>query len=206
MNNGIKLFVGLGNPGCQYKNTRHNFGFMVLDEIALSKRIEFKTIKNEADISFWESQQCKAWLMKPTTFMNLSGKAVSYFANYYKITAEEIFVFYDDFSIPLGKYKIRMSGSDGGHNGISSIIDYIHSDKFPRMKLGIGYVPEFIKTSDFVLSKFKDEEKEQIDLIKKTAVKLFEEIVANGLNKAVSKITNAVNNNKKITRVSSLKE
>jgi PTH1 family peptidyl-tRNA hydrolase len=187
----IKLFVGLGNPGHKYKNTRHNLGFMVLDSIALAKGLEFKNWDNVADISFYEvSSIGKVWLLKSTTFMNLSGDVVSSFAKYYKISTEEIVVCYDDFSIPLGGYKIRMSGSAGGHNGIKSIIERLHTNKFPRIKFGIGPLPKFIDMADFVLSKFSKEDENKINLVKKLSVEIFDEINASNIDKAASKLTN----------------
>ncbi|MDR1195858.1 MAG: aminoacyl-tRNA hydrolase [Endomicrobium sp.] len=182
----IKLFVGLGNPGDKYKNTRHNFGFMALDAIAKSKRLEFKNKDNMADISFYDSPNGKIILLKPTTYMNLSGTPVSLTARYYKINPEEIFVFYDDFSIPLGEFRIRLSGSSGGHNGISSIITCLCTDKFPRMKLGIGPLPKFIKMPDFVLSKFHEEDKEKIEKSISKAAVLFDEIIQSGIEQAIS--------------------
>jgi PTH1 family peptidyl-tRNA hydrolase len=185
----IKLFVGLGNPGHKYKNTRHNLGFMVLDSIALAKGLEFKNWDNVADISFYEGSSIgRVWLLKPTTFMNLSGDAVSSFAKYYKISTEEIVICYDDFSIPLGGYKIRMSGSAGGHNGIKSIIERLHTDKFPRIKFGIGPLPKFMDMSDFVLSKFAKEDENKINLVKKISVEIFDEINASNIDKAASKL------------------
>ena len=105
------------------------------------------------------------------------------------IKPEEIFVFYDDFSIPLGEYRIRMSGSSGGHNGLGSIISRLHSDKFARMKLGIGPLPEFVKTPDFVLSAFRREDKKKIESVSLKALALFDEIAESGIEKAVSKIS-----------------
>jgi PTH1 family peptidyl-tRNA hydrolase len=186
----IKLFVGLGNPGHKYENTRHNLGFMALDSIALAKGLEFKNWDNVADISFYETSSGKAWLLKPTTFMNLSGDAVSSFAKYYKISAEEIVVCCDDFSIPIGGYKIRMSGSAGGHNGIKSLIERLHTDKFPRIKFGIGPVPKFMDMADFVLSKFSKEDENTIKSMKKLAVEIFDDINASNIDKAGSKLAN----------------
>jgi PTH1 family peptidyl-tRNA hydrolase len=184
----IKLFAGLGNPGDKYKNTRHNLGFMALDAIAQAKSLEFKNKDNMADISFYETPGSKIILVKPMTFMNLSGVPVSAIARYYKIQPEEVFVFYDDFSVALGQYRVRLSGSSGGHNGISSLIEHLHTDKFARMKLGIGPLPGFIKMPDFVLSKFHDEDKDKISSVTKKAAELFDEIIINGLEKAISKI------------------
>jgi PTH1 family peptidyl-tRNA hydrolase len=188
----IKLFVGLGNPGRKYKNTRHNLGFMILDSIALAKGLEFKNWDNVADISFYKVSSIeKVWLLKPTTFMNLSGDAVSSFAKYYKISTEEIIICYDDFSIPLGGYKIKMSGSaGGGHNGIKSIIERLHTDKFPRIKFGIGPLPKFMDMADFVLSKFAKEDENKISLVKKLSVEIFDEINVSNIDKAASKLAN----------------
>lgn len=186
----IKLFIGLGNPGQKYENTRHNLGFIVLDEIAVSKHLNFKMWNDTVDVSFYGEQDFRVWFLKPMVYMNLSGVAVSSFTKYYKIKPEEIFIFYDDFLIPLGGYRIRMSGSSGGHNGMSSIIESLHSNDFPRMKLGIGPLPKFIPAADFVLSKFLREDRDRINLIKKTAVNLFDKIYTFGLDKAVSKLAN----------------
>jgi PTH1 family peptidyl-tRNA hydrolase len=186
----IRLFVGLGNPGQKYENTRHNLGFIVLNEIVALKHLKFKMWDDMADVSFCGETDFRVWFLKPVTFMNLSGIAVSSFAKYYKIKPEEIFVFYDDFLISLGEYRIRISGSSGGHNGISSIIESFHSGNFPRMKLGIGPLPKFISVADFVLSKFSQEDKGRMNLIKRTAASLFDEICISGLDKAVSKLAN----------------
>ncbi|MDR1417951.1 MAG: aminoacyl-tRNA hydrolase [Endomicrobium sp.] len=189
----IKLFIGLGNPGHHYINTRHNLGFIVLDEIAKNLHLQFKSWDNIADICFYDTSDRKKWFLKPTTFMNLSGSAIMSFAKYYKIKPEEIFVFYDDFSIVLGEYRVRMSGSSGGHNGIKSIIEYLSSEKFPRMKLGIGPLPENNDVSNFVLSKFLKEDKEKINLIKKDAMLFVEETLKAGIDRAISILANKKN-------------
>jgi PTH1 family peptidyl-tRNA hydrolase len=188
----IKLFAGLGNPGKEYENTRHNFGFKALDAIAKAKRLEFKNWDNMADISFF-SKNCenindKIFLIKPLMFMNLSGRPLSAFMRYYKISIEEILVFYDDFSIPLGQLRARMSGSDGGHNGIKSIIYSLNAQNFARVKLGIGPIAKFMKTADYVLSKFGKEDEEKIDLMKQKSIELFDAINEYGLEKAVSQL------------------
>jgi len=186
----IKLFIGLGNPGERYKNTHHNFGFIVLDEIAASKHLKFEVWDNILNSSLYEGANGITWLLKPMTFMNFSGNAVSSFMKYYGIVPEEIFVFYDDFSIPAGEYRIRMSGSAGGHNGVDSIIVQLRSGNFPRMKLGIGPLPYSIQSKDYVLSEFTEEEREKMRSVKEAAVSFFDEINALGLNRAVSKIAN----------------
>jgi PTH1 family peptidyl-tRNA hydrolase len=177
----------LGNPGQEYKNTRHNFGFKALDAIAESKGLSFKNWENVADISFYEALNGKVFLIKPLTFMNLSGEPSCAFARYYKIRPEEILVFYDDFSIPLGEFRIRMSGSSAGHNGVSSLIKHFGTASFARMKLGIGPLPEFIKMPDFVLSKFAPHDDDKIKSVCAKAVDFFEDACKYDIEKAVSK-------------------
>ncbi|MDR0617519.1 MAG: aminoacyl-tRNA hydrolase [Endomicrobium sp.] len=186
----IKLFVGLGNPGHKYINTRHNLGFVILDAIAKKMYLEFKSWDNMANISFCDKFNRGIWFLKPSTFMNLSGLAIAFFARYYKIKPTEIFVFYDDFSIVLGDCRIRMSGSSGGHNGIKSIIEHLNTEKFPRMKLGIGPLPKNMDVSSFVLSKFLKEDEEDIILIKEKAILVFNEVINSGVNKAASTLAN----------------
>jgi PTH1 family peptidyl-tRNA hydrolase len=184
----IKVFVGIGNPGGEYKNTRHNFGFEVIDAIAESKNLSFKNYENTAGISLYEHENGKSYLLKPLTFMNNSGYPLASFMNYYKIIPQEIFVFYDDFAIPLGSFKIRMNGSAGGHKGIESIINSIKSQDFARMKLGIGPQPQNMQNKNFVLSSFRKDEQEKVENVKKKALDIFEAICEMGLEKAVSRI------------------
>ncbi|MDR2773066.1 MAG: aminoacyl-tRNA hydrolase [Elusimicrobiota bacterium] len=185
----IRLFVGLGNPGSKYEKTRHNFGFEVLDEIAQSKNLVFKTQSPEAGFSIYHLPNgSKVFLLKPLTFMNNSGQPLSSFMHYYKIAPQEMFVFYDDFSIPLGKFKVKMNGSSGGHNGLKSIIAHLNTMEFPRMKLGVGPCPDFEPTINFVLSRFDKADKDKIDAIKDRAVEFFDSVCADGLHKAVSQI------------------
>ena len=155
----IKLIVGLGNPGREYEKTRHNVGFMVLDALARKWRFGF------SDHSKWKSQlgqHAKLHFLKPQTFMNLSGQAIQSCAQFYKIQPAEILVIYDDVALPLGKLRLRPSGSAGGHNGIKSTIQPLGSDQFPRIKIGIGGAEQ--KTlSGHVLGKFSPEEQETLD-------------------------------------------
>ncbi|MDR3112006.1 MAG: aminoacyl-tRNA hydrolase [Elusimicrobiota bacterium] len=188
MNKSIRLFVGLGNPGVQYEYTRHNFGFRVLDFIAKNKNLCFKSDnKFNADVSFFNHSDVKIYLIKPMSFMNLSGKALFSFMSYYKINVGEIFVFYDDFSIPLGEYKIKMQGSSGGHNGIKSLTQWLNCSAFARMKLGIGPTSKFFEMSDFVLSNFSKSDEKQISCVCKDAMLLFDNIILYGIEKAISK-------------------
>ena len=135
------LVVGLGNPGSKYEWTRHNMGFLVVDELAerLSipvQRLKFKALTNTAVLG-----GKSVLLMKPTTYMNLSGEAVGQAARFYKIPPERVLVISDDVALPQGKLRVRRSGSAGGHNGLKKIISHLGTDQFPRIKVGVGQKP-----------------------------------------------------------------
>ena len=157
----MKLFVGLGNPGRKYERTRHNLGFMVLDKFI-----------NQISISDWENnfysflikikvKQYDVIFMKPLTFMNLSGNAVCKVKNFYKLDNKKIFIIHDDIDLELGKIKLKVGGSDGGHNGLKSISKIIGNDFF-RIRIGVGR-PEKIDVSNHVLSNFFPEEIPRIE-------------------------------------------
>jgi len=151
---GVKLIVGLGNPGRKFVHTRHNIGFMILDALAEDLSVTWEKKLN------WRSEQVKTsigWMMKPQTFMNRSGFSVGHFCRYHKVKPEEILCVYDDTSFELGTIKFKMKGSSGGHNGIKSLIDDLGSENFPRLKVGIGQ-PKHAALADYVLGKFTDEE------------------------------------------------
>lgn len=153
------LIAGLGNPGPKYEYTRHNAGFLCIDLLAQQldakiDRIKFKSIVADTTI---DGRRCL--LMKPQTFMNNSGEAVRDAANFYKIPPEHVIILFDDISLPPGKLRIRRKGSDGGHNGIKSIIYLLNSDQFPRVKLGVGAKPHpDYDLADWVLSPFQKDE------------------------------------------------
>ena len=157
------LIVGLGNPGRQYENTRHNAGFIALDYIADElgvkiNRVKFKSTVGEASIS---GKRCL--LMKPSTFMNLSGQAVTEAMRFYKIPPQKVIVLSDDISLDVGVIRIRRKGSDGGQNGLKNIIYLSGSDEFPRVKIGIGKKPHpDYDLKDWVLSRFTDKDKKLV--------------------------------------------
>ena len=157
------LVVGLGNPEKKYERTRHNTGFMALDAIADAWSVSVTRKKFEALVGEGTAAGERVLLMKPQTYMNLSGAAVEKAASFYKIPPERILVLFDDISLPPGKLRIRRKGSHGGHNGIRSIVDYLQSDAFPRVKLGVGEKshPDY-DLADWVLSAFKSEELEEV--------------------------------------------
>ncbi|MED9890687.1 aminoacyl-tRNA hydrolase [Ruminococcus champanellensis] len=159
------LIVGLGNPGLEYAQTRHNAGFMTLDLLAERehteiKRMKFKSLCGDAVIA---GKRCL--LMKPTTYMNNSGQAVAEAMQFYKLPIDHIIVVYDDISLEPSRLRIRRKGSDGGHNGIKSIIYLTGEDTFPRIKLGVGKKPRLdYNLADWVLSRFTKEELEQLHI------------------------------------------
>lgn len=159
------LIVGLGNPGLEYAQTRHNAGFMTLDLLAERehteiKRMKFKSLCGDAVIA---GKRCL--LMKPTTYMNNSGQAVTEAMQFYKLPIDHIIVVYDDISLEPSRLRIRRKGSDGGHNGIKSIIYLTGEDTFPRIKLGVGKKPRpDYNLADWVLSRFTKEELEQMHI------------------------------------------
>lgn len=132
------LVVGLGNPGAKYESTRHNMGFLVADKLAQNEKLKFNKLRFKAWTAAWEVGGEKVLLMKPQTYMNLSGEAVGQAARFYKIPADHVLVISDDIALPAGKLRIRAGGSAGGHNGLKNIIQHLGTDRFPRIKVGVG--------------------------------------------------------------------
>lgn len=157
----ISLVIGLGNPGRQYEGTRHNVGFMLLDKIAEAEGVVFKTEPRfQAHIAKLGDGTL---LMKPQTFMNLSGRSVRQLMSFYKWDADRALVVYDDFSLPLGHLRFREKGSAGGHNGIRSIIENLGGDAFPRLKMGIGAAAGGAGMTGHVLGMFAPDEREILE-------------------------------------------
>ena len=160
----MKLIVGLGNPGSQYKNTRHNTGFMFVDKLAEKLGINFELDKaKKCEIVKTDINKEKVLIMKPQTFMNLSGEAVVIVKNFYKIENEDILVIYDDLDLSTGKIRIRPNGKSAGHKGIQSIMTLLGTEDIKRIRIGIDKV-ESNKTIDYVIGAFKPEEKELMDI------------------------------------------
>lgn len=153
------LIVGLGNPGKEYEKTPHNVGFMAVDEIAKTYNLTFNlSQKHKAMIAEGKINGEKIILMKPLTFMNLSGNAVRSYVEYYKIDINDIIIIYDDMDLPIGTLRIRKTGSSGGHNGIKSIISNLQTESFKRIRIGIGRPTNNLGTIDFVLHTLNKEE------------------------------------------------
>lgn len=154
----MKLVVGLGNPGKEYTGTRHNAGFEVIDKLAYDNNIDVSKGKFKAVIGEGIIKGKKVVLIKPVTFMNLSGHSVREAMNWYKTTEEDIIVIYDDISLPVGEIRVRQKGSAGGHNGMKSIIEQLGTENFIRVRVGVGEKPQGWDLADYVLGKFSKDE------------------------------------------------
>ncbi len=155
----MKLIVGLGNPGNDYNNTRHNVGFIVVDNYL--KDVQWKKEKDSL-IYVTNIEGEKVCFLKPQTFMNLSGTAVLKIVNYYDIDINDILVIHDDLDLPIGIYKLKVNSSSGGHNGVNNIIELLHTNSFARLKIGIGK-DNNIPTVDYVLGKLSRDQIESLD-------------------------------------------
>ena len=181
------MIVGLGNPGSQYSGTRHNAGFCALDLLAGKLNAPIFKLKHKALFCDVKYGSKRILLVKPQTFMNLSGEAVNAFYRFYGIPSEKVVVLMDDISLPAGKLRIRKNGSDGGHNGLKSIQLYIGQD-YPRIKLGVGEKPHpEYDLSKWVLSKFSDSDKKLMDGLYKKAVDAILEMLDGDIASAMNK-------------------
>lgn len=182
------ILVGLGNPGKNYENTRHNAGFLAVDALAdklNSKidRLKFKSLCGDAMIG-----SHRVLLMKPSTFMNNSGQAVREAMQFYKVPAERVLVLYDDVSLDVGRLRIRRHGSDGGHNGIKNIIYLTGKDSFPRIKIGVGKKPHpEYDLADWVLGKFRKEDTKLLDQMFADAAEAAVMIVEGKIDQAMNR-------------------
>ena len=160
----VKMIVGLGNPGSKYHETRHNVGFMLVDRLAKRENVSFTHDKIfQADIASTFIDGQKIYLVKPTTFMNESGKAVHALLAYYGLDERDLLVAYDDLDMVVGKIRFRQKGSAGGHNGIKSLIAHLKTQEFDRIKIGIGRPKPGMTVVNHVLSKFDTEDRIEID-------------------------------------------
>jgi len=182
------LLVCLGNPGDQYENTRHNVGFMVADELADRANVPIQKLKYKALTNTITLGGQKVLVMKPVTYMNLSGEAVRQAVDFFKIPADHVLVVSDDTALAVGRLRIRKGGSAGGHNGLKNIIQHLGTDQFPRLRLGVGEKPHpDYDLADWVLGKFQGEDKKAMDAAVKKAADAVECILSQGLDKGMNR-------------------
>lgn len=161
----MKLIVGLGNPGKQYDKTRHNIGFEVIDYLSKSLHIPLDQSKHKGVFGVGNVRGEKVFLLKPLTYMNLSGESVRPLMDYFNIALEDLIVIYDDLDLPVGRIRLRQKGSAGGHNGMKSIIAHVGSQEFNRIRVGVNRPSNGQPISDYVLSRFTKDEQEMIDQV-----------------------------------------
>ena len=185
----MKLIVGLGNPGKEYENTRHNIGYIFIDSLAdklgvsIDKK-KFNGLYTEAVIN-----NEKVLLVKPLSYMNLSGEVVEKFVNFYKIDINDILIINDDLDLDVGRVRLRLKGSSGGHNGLKNIALHLKTEDFKRLKIGISN-NKLIDTKDYVLGKFTKEDKEIINNLKYKIVNLLMDFVNTDFDKLMAKYNN----------------
>ena len=183
----ISHILGLGNPGEKYNGTRHNIGFDLVD--ALCEQLRVKKTRETGSLIEYQARfrDNLITLAKPMTYMNLSGLAALDLLQQHSLAPDKLLVVVDDFSLPLGTIRFRAEGTDGGHNGLASIIEHIQTDRFPRLRLGIGPVADNMSTSDFVLSKFKPDEIEIAARMVESATEAVTFAITHHLNMVMSK-------------------
>jgi PTH1 family peptidyl-tRNA hydrolase len=181
------LIVGLGNPGAQYESTRHNCGFMVVDELARRVQAQFKERESGALIARATLEGQRVLLAKPQTFMNESGIAVSGLKKKYDVALDEVLVLADELALPLGTIRLRRSGSAGGHNGLKSIIARLESNEFPRLRLGIGSEHPIGDAADFVLGEFSRRERDVLSETIARAADAVQDLLTIGIDTTMSK-------------------
>lgn len=184
----MKLIVGLGNPGKEYNSTRHNIGFMCIDEIANLFNVKIDTNKFNGLYTQLNYKGEKIILLKPQKYMNLSGEVIRDFVNFFKINIEDILIICDDLDTPVGTYRLRYKGSSGGHNGLKNIELHLSTQEYKRIKIGISNNKK-IDTKDYVLGKFSKEEMELINPI----IEQMPSIIEDYLNLSFDRVMNKYN-------------
>jgi len=177
----VKLVVGLGNPGKEYRGTRHNAGFEVIDLLAKRQDLTFESGPAEALQAKWRRADETVWLAKPLTFMNLSGYAVAGLARFYKIEVPDLIVVTDDVNLPLGRLRARGSGSEGGHNGLRSVAEVLGTTDYPRLRVGVGRGDNRRDLADHVLARFESDEQPGIEAAITRAADAVETWISQGL-------------------------
>ena len=186
------LLVGLGNPGREYRDTRHNFGFMLVDRLAVRLNARGMKVQSKAIVTDAVYEDHKLILAKPQTYMNLSGPSVQGLVHFYKIPLTNVMILSDDLDIPFGTLRIRASGGYGGQRGLASIIESLGTKDFPRLRMGIGRPPGKMDPANFILQNFSRDEMKAISEILDRAADAVLEFVKNGLNMSMNKFNGGV--------------
>jgi PTH1 family peptidyl-tRNA hydrolase len=182
----MKLVAGLGNPGAKYRGTRHNVGFEVVDLLVGRHRLAFEAAPAEAVMARWRRDDDVTLLVKPLTFMNVSGDAVAALSRYYKIETSDLLIVCDDVNLPLGRLRVRGSGTEGGHNGLRSVADFLGTIDYSRLRVGVGRGDSRRELADHVLARFDPEELPGIEAAVARAADAVETWLANGLAKTMN--------------------
>ncbi|MCM1498914.1 MAG: aminoacyl-tRNA hydrolase [Clostridium sp.] len=182
----MKLIVGLGNPTAKYDKTRHNVGFEVIDRLVDQYNIPLDVSKHKGIYGKGRIEGLSVILLKPMTYMNLSGESIREVANYYKILPEDIIVIYDDIHLDAGRLRIREKGSAGGHNGIKNIISQLGTEEFPRIRIGVGMKPPKMELVDYVLSRFSPEDQQLMDRGYERACEALKLLLADNIPEAMN--------------------
>ena len=188
----VFILVGLGNPGREYRGTRHNIGFLLVDQVARQLNVTFSRLESKALVTKSEYQGCRLILAKPQTFMNLSGQSVGSLINYYKAPLAHLLVAYDDVDLPLGTLRMRPDGGSAGQKGMASIIERVGTQVFPRLRLGVGRPPGRMEAKDYVLQEFSQAENELLGEVLQRGVNAALLFVAEGLDAAMNKFNGAL--------------
>lgn len=181
------LIAGLGNPGREYRQTRHNIGFMLLDHLATSLKITFSRVESKSLFTRGDYSGRRLLLVKPQTYMNLSGQAIGALRRYYKVPQENVLIVYDDVDLPFGLLRLRPAGGAGGHKGMLSIIERLGTQEIPRLRLGIGRPPGRMEAADYVLQEFSPAESSELPAILERGVEAVYTYVTLGIAAAMNR-------------------
>jgi PTH1 family peptidyl-tRNA hydrolase len=184
---GTFLLVGLGNPGREYENTRHNIGFLAIDQIAFKWGVTVGKYKHKSVYGEYRFGDKKIILVKPQTFMNLSGGAVRSYFQFFKPPLSQLLIIFDDLDLPFGAIRIRKEGGSSGQKGMKSIIQQLGTEDFPRMRVGIGRPPGRMDTADFILKKFKSSENQDLEFVLGKCADAVECFIENGIDAAMNR-------------------
>jgi PTH1 family peptidyl-tRNA hydrolase len=193
--NNAYLFIGLGNPGREYKFTRHNIGFLTIDELAEKCAVKINRVKNKSLIGSGFYLQNKITLSKPQTFMNLSGQAVVSLIKYFKLPIENTLIIHDDLDLPFGTLRMRPSGSAGGQKGVVSVIQMLGTDQVPRLRMGIGRPPGRMDPVNYVLQRFSNNEEDILADVLDRASQACLSFIENGIEQTMTRFNQIIKDN-----------